>query len=515
MESNIYSQNVTQFTIEQIKKNVYQININQKQYHSNYFSQRNNNFSTLINFGSLQINRRILINQPHKIEIWLIRHDRYQQCQLKLNYMNLFINLQIFHKSAIILYSKQLISNYYNLNQQKLKLKMLLLNQNLVELIYLIQKLKKKLLVNLLFQKFSSDSFKQTKVQELFFQPFLRKSIENQQVSSQKLFFSDEFCEIELCLTSDFGNQISENLPYQGSLQIQKLQENQQFIFENEIIGLKQQIEQLQTKTRIENEKLLQQIIEYQDQMKEHQNVQMGFDDLLKLEQESRSEISQKYKELLQLNNNLKYDIMEKENQIEDLQYQLRIVEAEKKFNKDQEEKLRKGQEIMVNNNQFQDLKIQIADLIRLQKEQQFEMKKNNEVIDYLQKLVEEYKNKIKELIYGKSQAEQKIDTFREELEQSHQKCQYFTILLEQYKGDVVDLINKYIQSQSLLSEQQENFNLQNQTVISQSVQIQELKQKLLIKDMKEKDNLQLQYSFQQNYKNDNDICQANLDIKI
>ncbi|CAD8094726.1 unnamed protein product [Paramecium sonneborni] len=331
-----------------------------------------------------------------------------------------------------------------------------------------------------------------------------------------KIFLNKDSNEIDLYLTSDLikkavsvgGGVAGGGQFYQAAQQIMGQQQNKEAKLENEIKDLKSEVLKLENQLRIEKNDLNNQISEYQDQIQELQNEQKSlkkwFDDKVQQEEEQRAEIIQKYKDMMVVNNNLRNEIMQKENLIEELQYQLKTAEVEKKFNEDQykrENEQGRQQSTMLNDTEFQKARFEVENLNRLYKEEQFERKKEKEVASQLQKQIQEQKNKLQqkceELNQARSYAEQEIANLKEDIKRLEEKCSQYKDQIIQQKKDITDQTNKYMQIQIKLSEVEAELSLQIKNVNKLRDDVKEQQQEIerkdnIIRDIKSSKDAQL-----------------------
>ncbi|CAD8082764.1 unnamed protein product [Paramecium primaurelia] len=328
-----------------------------------------------------------------------------------------------------------------------------------------------------------------------------------------KLFSNKDQNEIELYLTSDLIKKVVSGGQgggqfFQVAQQVMGQQQSKDNKLENEIRELKSENFKIQNNAKIEQIELNGQIAELQEQIVELKNDQKSikkwYDEKVKQEEEQRAEIIQKYKDMINANNNLKNEMMQKDNQIEELQYQLKAVEAEKKFNEDQyrrENEMGRQKSTIVNDSQITEIKRESENFKRLYQEEQFERKKDKEQMILFQKQCQEFKNKLQqkseELNQARSIAEQEIANLKEQLKTLEEKCEQQKETISQLKKDVTDQTNKYMKIQRQQSEAEAELSLQIKTVNKlkeeAKEQLQEIERKdQIIRDIKNTKDAQL-----------------------
>ncbi|CAD8100294.1 unnamed protein product [Paramecium sonneborni] len=158
----------------------------------------------------------------------------------------------------------------------------------------------------------------------------------------------------------------------------------QQILEQSQNKDLKSEILKLQNTLRIEKNNFNNQIKEYQEEIqelqKEQQSLKGQFDNKVEQEELQRAEIIQKYKVMMTANINLKNELLQKENLYEEL-----ISTKIKQKKKMKEDKNQYKGIIFIFNNSDKKFK-------RLQQEQQFERKKDKQVISQFQKQIQKYK---------------------------------------------------------------------------------------------------------------------------
>ncbi|CAK70355.1 unnamed protein product (macronuclear) [Paramecium tetraurelia] len=316
-----------------------------------------------------------------------------------------------------------------------------------------------------------------------------------------KLFLSKEQNEIELYLTSNLIKKAV--LGEQGNQQIGGQFQNN---YESEIQELKKEIKNLQAK--LQEYKSANKMSIYNNEEKELRD-QLGqmkkeFDDRLKVEEEYRANIIKKYNESQNAQTEQKKELLQKEKHIEELKYQQRLMEAEKKFLEEQNKK-----EILLSiqsqggnnlNNQLAEIRFEFEKVKALYQEEQFERTKDKEIISQqqkkLQKLETKLQKEIEELQQGRFLSQSEISKLKQELTSVNEKCYNYKCEIQKQKVEIDRFVQTLELGKQKIGQLEKELNISNAEINnlkrSEEEKINEIRRKeVLVNEIKNSKDVQ------------------------
>ncbi|CAD8177499.1 unnamed protein product [Paramecium octaurelia] len=317
-----------------------------------------------------------------------------------------------------------------------------------------------------------------------------------------KLFLNKEQNEIELYLTSNLIKKTV--LGEQGNEQVGGQFQNKQ---ENEIQELKKENKILQAK--LQEYKSGNKISFHENQETELQNqleqMKKEFDYRLNVEEEHRANIIQKYNESQNAQTLLKKELMQKEKQIDDLKYQQRLLEAEKKFLEEQhqkeiQERIKSQGGNNQNNNQLVEVKFDFEKLKALYSEEQFERIKDKEIISQqkkqLQKIENNFLKKSEEFREGRSLQQLEISKLNDQLISVNEQCYNYRNEIGKQKKEIDHLAQTLELSKKKIGQLEKELNLSYAEISnlkkSEEEKVTEIKRKeVLVNEIKNSKDVQ------------------------